>query len=244
MRKCHRWRRVACALIVALIAAGTAEAEDTSIVPIRDRADLLKYYRSIYIADSIHRPLSYLASPHRFKAIAFDVQWAANAYVSGDDLDELRKFGIHATRSRLQELGVADQIMVFEEPQFEVFGGRPPHGLSYCDLFHVAFRFTGAPSTHGAEEAAVAMTMVAYQPAENEAEAPEQSCVRMESRPAWVLHNGPRLFVVNPNRREAVLAQAREQILFIIDRVFVWSALIRSNETAHGAFNKIVFGRE
>jgi hypothetical protein len=242
-KKYHRWHRLACALFVALAAAGASEAQDNAVIPIRDRPDLLEYYRWTYLADSIHRPLSYLDSPHPFKAIALDVQWAPNAYVSSN---ELREFAIHATRSRLQELGVADQIIVFEEPEFEFHGGRPPpQGLSYCDIFHVAFQLTAAPPlTVGTDEVAVAMTMLAYQPAENEAEAPEQSCIRLESRPSWVLHNGSRLFIVNPNQREALLAQVREQVLSLIDRVLICDAIIRSNETAHGSFNKIVFGRK
>lgn len=127
--------------------------------------------------------------------------------------------------------------------------GRPPATrtfiLPFCDIFHVAFKLTATPPVvDGADEVAVAMAMLAYQPAENEAEPSEQRCIRWESRPSWVLHNGPRLFTVHPNQREALLPQAREQILSVIDQVLISEAIIRPNETARASFNKIVFGRE
>jgi hypothetical protein len=242
MKSAFRLLGLTAALVVALASVSYAQGND--IVPIRDSPNLLKHYRWIYMGDYIRPPLSYLDSSHPFKAIAVDVQWTANSYVPANDLDGLRDFAIHAMRSRLQELNVADQVMVFAAPRFE-WGGEPPQGLSYCDVFHVAFRLTATPpALNRADEGAVAMTMVAYQPAENDTEPAEQRCVRWESRPSWVLHDGPRLFIVNPNQREAILAQAREQALLVIDQVLIWDAIIRSNETARRSFNKIVFGRE
>ena len=239
MKSAFRLLRLGGALVVALVATGVSHAQD-DIVPIRDNPDLLQQYRWMYVADRIPPPLSYLDSPHPFKAIALDVQ---GAFLSSDDLDELREFAVRAMRSRLQELNAADQVMVLGEPQSQWSGSQPPQGLSYCDVFHVAFQLASAPRP-SATELVVAMTMLAYQPAENEAEPSEQRCMQLESRPSWVLHNGPRFFVLYPDQREAMLAQAREQILLVIDRVLIWDAIIRSNETARRSFYKVVFGRE
>jgi len=249
MRRHHRWLWLACALIVALAATGVSKAQDNVVVAIRDSPELLKYYRLLLVADPLPQPLSYLDSPHPFRAISLDVRGQGNSYLSNDDLVRLSDFARHAMRARLEELGAAGEIMVMEEPDpwsQGWFQGRPPEGLSVCDVFHVMFKLSGAPPTSAvAESGAVGISLLAYHPAaESQGDSPEQNCLGNAPRPSWVLLSGPVLFMVQRSQEDLLLGQAREQILGLIDRELIVNAIIRSNKTARDSFNEIAYGHK
>lgn len=207
------------ALPVTLI----AHAEENAIPPLRDKRQLLFWYLAQPLIDGEPSPIESLPGDRPFKAVRFNV-------LGFEEEDQLAAFAQTVLRSRLQELGVADRLHILM-PVNPGTEGPWPTGVLSCDILRVTVVFRTARDKIDSEDVA-ALTAAFFGTQESvENDSGTSRCLNRNIAPPQVLDSLPRTILIRRANDDAILEQAKSQIVELIDQQIVLK-IITTNATA------------
>ena len=234
-------KAMVCALglaITTIASPGPSQAQEASslfFVPLRDRQDVLRGVVSqVGMLGEIQWRSHALPYGSKFKTIMPSVTGVASlsgfgvAMEQGDDAS-LMRFVLAATKVRIQELGVSDDIDV-RYPDAWIDRGKVN-----CDQLRTSFEIQSREvALTGARAIVVVITMVSVQHA-REAK-PDHTTECLDGRyPSRTLRDDSRIFVLEDHDRERALDAIRRELLSMIDR----SVVLRIAASNHGALKTI-----
>lgn len=229
---------VLCLAAATMAGVEPSRAEETSdlrLVPLRDNQDVLRGVASqVEMQGEMQWRSHALPYSSKFKTIMPSVTGLASLSEAGvameqDDEASLMRFVLAATKVRIHELGVSDDIEV-RYPDAWIDRGKVN-----CDQLRTSFEIQSrdVALTEG-RAIVVVITMVSVQHAREVK--PDRTMECLDGRyPSRTLRNASSIFVLEDHDRDRALDAIRRELLSMIDR----SVVLRIAASNHEALNTI-----
>jgi hypothetical protein len=227
-----------CLVITTIIGPGPSQAQEASslfFAPLRDSQDVLRGVASqVQMLGEMQWTSHALPYNSKFKIIMPSVSGVASLSGAGvaieqDDEASLMRFVLAATKVRIQELGVSDEIEV-RYPDVWIDRGKVN-----CDQLRANFEIQSR-EVELAEGRAVVVVITMASMQRVRGAIPDHTSECLDGRfPPRTLRDASRIFVLEDHDRERALDAIRRELLSMIDR----SVVLRIAASNHGALKTI-----
>lgn len=207
-------------ICLAVTFSFAARAEDDAVPPLRSKKPLFFVYLGSVLIDREVPAISSLPANRPFKAIHFAVRGLPQEH-------ELAEFAQRVMGLRLEELGITGQLHVLIEPGPGIDPPYLPAGVTSCDTLWASLVFGAAVG-----ENATALTATLFGAQDSPKKADDFSeCLDHGAAAPQVLASWPRTILVQGAGGDAILREARRQIVELIDAEIV-SKIVNTNHVA------------